>query len=45
MNDFKEYIEFKSANSYAEKDSDFERQETPLIKERSVIINEVQKAY
>ena len=31
MTDFKDYIDFKSANPYAEKDFDFERSETPWL--------------
>jgi len=39
MSDFKEYVEFKKANPYAEKDADFERLETPWIKKRPNILN------
>ena len=37
MADFKEYIDFKRANPYAEKDTDFERSETPWLKKRSYL--------
>ena len=35
LSDFKNYIDFKSGNPYAEKDIDFEREQTPWIKKRS----------
>jgi hypothetical protein len=35
LSDFKSYIDFKSANPYAEKDVDFEREQTPWLKKRS----------
>lgn len=35
MSDFREYIDFKAENPYAEKDFDFERQDTPLLKNRT----------
>ena len=37
MSDFKEYIDFKAANPYSEKDNDFERSQTPWLKKRSPI--------
>ncbi len=38
LSDFKSYIDFKSANPYAEKDVDFERMQTPWLKKRSSYI-------
>jgi len=35
LSDFKSYIDFKKANPYAEKDVDFEREQTPWLKKRS----------
>ncbi len=35
MTDFKDYIDFKRANPYAEKDIDFEREQTPWLKKRN----------
>jgi hypothetical protein len=41
MKDFKDYIEFKRANPYAEKDADFERIETPWLKQRSSLVEQI----
>jgi hypothetical protein len=38
MTDFKDYIDFKRDNPYAEKDMDFEREETPLLKNRPPLL-------
>lgn len=40
LGDFQEYIEFKTANPYAEKDIDFERCQTPWLKERSPLVSD-----
>ena len=40
LSDFKDYIDFKNANPYAEKDIDFERSQTPFLKERSPMVTQ-----
>lgn len=40
MTEFIDYVDFKKANPYAEKDADFERMDTPCIKQRPEVLNQ-----